>query len=280
MRDMMCGVGRVTFDVRNCVNEDLVLIGRQDITLRGMEALKTCSRWSSTRPRPGPPPPPPPHNIVNATPCKPRAHARASASQNCRGFLDMYTIYMLWNLWHALRCVAKVSFMTALAYPLSHAVHVHLHTRRRRAHPRAKLRHPHHRGRQVPPPLPLLLLLPPPPPSLLTSAIREMVESECDVILDAAAAGNAAFLVVGDAFGATTHTDLYIRARERGIEVKVVSGGGGGSDSFFAARGVVFGVQSRVRLSTTSASSTRLDAAVCSSTNMVKPVRSSSGVTP
>ena len=79
----------------------------------------------------------------------------------------------------------------------------------------------------------LLLLLP-----ALTSR-REMVESDSDVIIDAAASGkltpyitthfplrvpgNAAFLVVGDAFGATTHTDLYIRARERGVEVKVDS---------------------------------------------------------
>jgi diphthine synthase len=42
----------------------------------------------------------------------------------------------------------------------------------------------------------------------ITVADRDMVESGCDVILDAAADGNAAFLVVGDAFGATTHTDL------------------------------------------------------------------------
>jgi diphthine synthase len=46
-----------------------------------------------------------------------------------------------------------------------------------------------------------------------------MVESDSDVILAAAASGNAAFLVVGDAFGATTHTDLYIRARERNIDI-------------------------------------------------------------
>eukprot|EP01029_Cantina_marsupialis_P024677 TRINITY_DN639_c0_g1_i1.p1 TRINITY_DN639_c0_g1~~TRINITY_DN639_c0_g1_i1.p1 ORF type:complete len:258 (-),score=80.39 TRINITY_DN639_c0_g1_i1:201-869(-) len=48
-----------------------------------------------------------------------------------------------------------------------------------------------------------------------------MVESEADIILDAAAAGQAAMLVVGDVFGATTHSDMAIRAKERGIRVVV-----------------------------------------------------------
>lgn len=34
--------------------------------------------------------------------------------------------------------------------------------------------------------------------------------------------GNVAFLVVGDPFGATTHADLYLRAYELGIEIKVI----------------------------------------------------------
>ncbi len=33
---------------------------------------------------------------------------------------------------------------------------------------------------------------------------------------------DVAFLVVGDPFGATTHTDLQLRARERGIQVEVI----------------------------------------------------------
>jgi diphthine synthase len=33
---------------------------------------------------------------------------------------------------------------------------------------------------------------------------------------------NYAFLVVGDAFCATTHSDLYLRAAKLGIEVKVI----------------------------------------------------------
>lgn len=51
---------------------------------------------------------------------------------------------------------------------------------------------------------------------------REFVEGDADVILDAATKGDAAFLVVGDPFGATTHTDLLTRANDRGVEVRVV----------------------------------------------------------
>ena len=53
-------------------------------------------------------------------------------------------------------------------------------------------------------------------------ADREMVESAADGILERAGDADVAFLVVGDPFGATTHTDLQLRARERGIEVRVV----------------------------------------------------------
>lgn len=55
-------------------------------------------------------------------------------------------------------------------------------------------------------------------------ADREMVESRSDEILggEGDTATDVAFLVVGDPFGATTHTDLVTRARERGIPVRVV----------------------------------------------------------
>lgn len=55
-------------------------------------------------------------------------------------------------------------------------------------------------------------------------ADREFVEEKAHRILDDAAQlpGGAAFLVVGDPFGATTHTDLWLRAREKGIRVNVV----------------------------------------------------------
>ena len=53
-------------------------------------------------------------------------------------------------------------------------------------------------------------------------ADRHMVESEAETILEGAETDDVAFLVVGDPFGATTHTDLQLRAAERGIEVRVV----------------------------------------------------------
>ncbi|AEO66585.1 uncharacterized protein THITE_2114762 [Thermothielavioides terrestris NRRL 8126] len=49
-----------------------------------------------------------------------------------------------------------------------------------------------------------------------------MVESNSDEILRDAANVDVAFLVVGDPFGATTHTDLVLRARELGIPVRTV----------------------------------------------------------
>ncbi|KAF0408218.1 diphthine synthase [Gigaspora margarita] len=56
----------------------------------------------------------------------------------------------------------------------------------------------------------------------LIIADREMVESQSDEILLNANSLNIAFLVVGDPFGATTHTDLMIRARELNIPVTVI----------------------------------------------------------
>ncbi|KAK9816927.1 hypothetical protein WJX72_007140 [[Myrmecia] bisecta] len=52
-------------------------------------------------------------------------------------------------------------------------------------------------------------------------ADREMVET-ADAILAEADELDVAFLVVGDPFGATTHTDLQLRARALGIDVKVI----------------------------------------------------------
>lgn len=53
-------------------------------------------------------------------------------------------------------------------------------------------------------------------------ADREMVEEKADSILLEARHSNVAFLVVGDPFGATTHTDLVVRAKKLGLNVKVV----------------------------------------------------------
>ncbi|KAM4056710.1 tetrapyrrole (Corrin/Porphyrin) methylases domain-containing protein [Hirsutella rhossiliensis] len=53
-------------------------------------------------------------------------------------------------------------------------------------------------------------------------ADREMVESNSEEILRSAQDEDVAFLVVGDPFGATTHTDLVLRARELSIPVRTV----------------------------------------------------------
>ena len=54
-------------------------------------------------------------------------------------------------------------------------------------------------------------------------AYRETVESESDRILRPAREGKSvAFLVVGDPFGATTHTDLLLRAHKDGIPTQVI----------------------------------------------------------
>ncbi|KAJ8772720.1 hypothetical protein K2173_027897 [Erythroxylum novogranatense] len=53
-------------------------------------------------------------------------------------------------------------------------------------------------------------------------ADREMVEEKADQILSEARYSDVAFLVVGDPFGATTHTDLVVRAKQLGVDVKVI----------------------------------------------------------
>lgn len=54
-------------------------------------------------------------------------------------------------------------------------------------------------------------------------ADREVVEKKAEsTILKDAKEGDAAFLVVGDVFSATTHTDLKLRAIDAGIKVKVI----------------------------------------------------------
>eukprot|EP00924_Labyrinthula_sp_SR-Ha-C_P011365 maker-scaffold_36-snap-gene-2.6-mRNA-1 protein AED:0.02 eAED:0.02 QI:93/0.5/0.66/1/0.5/0.33/3/104/273 len=58
-------------------------------------------------------------------------------------------------------------------------------------------------------------------------ADRTMVEEGSDVFLDQAKNENVAFLVVGDPFWynfffATTHSDLFLRAKEKEVEIKVI----------------------------------------------------------
>lgn len=56
----------------------------------------------------------------------------------------------------------------------------------------------------------------------LIVADRDMVECESDEILKDADKEDVCLLVVGDPFGATTHTDILIRARKLGIPTRVV----------------------------------------------------------
>ncbi|XP_011212563.1 diphthine methyl ester synthase [Bactrocera dorsalis] len=56
----------------------------------------------------------------------------------------------------------------------------------------------------------------------LLLADRDLVEQGADEILSGAAEEDVALLVVGDPFGATTHTDFILRAKEKKIQYKVV----------------------------------------------------------
>lgn len=53
-------------------------------------------------------------------------------------------------------------------------------------------------------------------------AKRDLVESDENEILKNAKAKEVSFLVVGDVFSATTHMDLYLRARRAGIKTRVI----------------------------------------------------------
>ncbi|KAH9518444.1 diphthine synthase [Bulinus truncatus] len=53
-------------------------------------------------------------------------------------------------------------------------------------------------------------------------ADREMVEQASDELMDGADVVDVAFLVVGDPLGATTHTDLILRATEKSIPYCVI----------------------------------------------------------
>ncbi|CCO29309.1 diphthine synthase [Rhizoctonia solani AG-1 IB] len=56
----------------------------------------------------------------------------------------------------------------------------------------------------------------------IITAYRETVETESDEILRNAKEEDVALLVVGDPFGATTHTDMLLRARELGVPTTVI----------------------------------------------------------
>mmetsp|Transcript_76905 Transcript_76905/g.135486 ORF Transcript_76905/g.135486 Transcript_76905/m.135486 type:complete len:285 (-) Transcript_76905:25-879(-) len=56
----------------------------------------------------------------------------------------------------------------------------------------------------------------------IIEADRELVESGCEEMLERAKKSDVCFLVVGDPLCATTHTDLWLRAQQRDIPVKVI----------------------------------------------------------
>jgi len=54
-------------------------------------------------------------------------------------------------------------------------------------------------------------------------ADRELVEKQAEQILEPAKTGDVAFLVIGDVFSATTHTDLRMRAEKAGVDVEIIN---------------------------------------------------------
>jgi len=54
-------------------------------------------------------------------------------------------------------------------------------------------------------------------------ADRNLVEKNAEEILDKAEKEDVAFLVIGDVFGATTHTDIFLRAKKRNIKIKSIN---------------------------------------------------------
>ncbi|CAG2116169.1 unnamed protein product, partial [Medioppia subpectinata] len=53
-------------------------------------------------------------------------------------------------------------------------------------------------------------------------ADRDFVEQSSDDILTDAIDNDVAFLVVGDPLGATTHTDLILRAHQKGVRHRLI----------------------------------------------------------
>jgi diphthine synthase len=54
-------------------------------------------------------------------------------------------------------------------------------------------------------------------------ADRDLIEKKADNILKPAKTTSVALLVIGDVFGATTHTDLFLRAKQEKIDVIVIN---------------------------------------------------------
>jgi len=57
----------------------------------------------------------------------------------------------------------------------------------------------------------------------IIAADRELVEQEGDRIISEAKNKNVCFLVIGDVFTATTHTDLFLRAKKAKVKTKIIN---------------------------------------------------------
>jgi len=57
----------------------------------------------------------------------------------------------------------------------------------------------------------------------ITLADRNLVENNADEIIDKAKTKDVAFLVIGDVFSATTHVDLFLRAKNKKVKVAVIN---------------------------------------------------------
>ncbi|MBD3203033.1 diphthine synthase [Candidatus Woesearchaeota archaeon] len=68
----------------------------------------------------------------------------------------------------------------------------------------------------------------------INPADRDLVEKNSDEILNKALDKNVSFLVAGDVFSATTHVDLFLRAREKGINIRIIH-----NSSILTAVGIV-----------------------------------------
>jgi len=53
-------------------------------------------------------------------------------------------------------------------------------------------------------------------------ANRELVESNSDEIINKSKDKDVAFLVIGEVFSATTHTDLFLRARKNNVKINII----------------------------------------------------------
>lgn len=57
-------------------------------------------------------------------------------------------------------------------------------------------------------------------------ADRQLIENNSDTILNKCIENDVAFLIIGDVFSATTHIDLYLRAKKIGIKIIVINNAG------------------------------------------------------